>query len=398
MIGNLRIKSKIMLIAAAGLAGLIVVVGISLIKLRAQMFSERQIQTQHLIETASTLVDHYAQAAREGRLSEDTARKEALAAVTSLRYSDGEYFYILDPTGTVIAHGADPKLVGRNLKAVKDQNGVAFAAEMIEGARADGGVTVRYVWPKAKGSTEPKPKIAFAKRYQPWDWIIASGIYVDDVNGAFIAAALELGGASLGVFLLLGTIAGLLGRAIVKPIPIMQRSIAAARAGDLSQIVNIETRDEIADMASDFNELLGSLRGSIGEVGSASSSVSAASVELEASADEMSRNAELLNTRADGNQPRDVRCRRGRGRAFQYRRAIGGKRRQRGRGIGRNGRFDQRGRAPRDEQFGGGATMLPRPPVRRRTSWEAPKRLSDRRWTISGSFRKTVPRSVKSSR
>ena len=80
----------------------------------------------------------------------------------------------------------------------------------------------------------------------------------------------------------------------------MQRSIAAARAGDLSQIVSIETRDEIADMACDFNDLLASLRGSIGEVGSASSSVSAASVELEASAEEMSRNAELLNTRADG--------------------------------------------------------------------------------------------------
>ena len=47
MIGNLRIKSKIMLIAAAGLAGLIVVVGISLFTLRGQMFSERQVQTRH---------------------------------------------------------------------------------------------------------------------------------------------------------------------------------------------------------------------------------------------------------------------------------------------------------------------------------------------------------------
>ena len=52
--------------------------------------------------------------------------------MTSLRYSDGEYFFVLDPTGTVIAHGADPRLVGKNLKAVKEQNGVAFVAEMIQ--------------------------------------------------------------------------------------------------------------------------------------------------------------------------------------------------------------------------------------------------------------------------
>jgi methyl-accepting chemotaxis protein len=58
MISNLKIKSKIMLIVAAGLAGLIVVVSISLMTLRAQMFSERQSQTQHLIETATTLIDH----------------------------------------------------------------------------------------------------------------------------------------------------------------------------------------------------------------------------------------------------------------------------------------------------------------------------------------------------
>ena len=64
----------------------------------------------------------------------------------------------------------------------------------------------------------------------------------------------------------------------------MQRSIAATRAGDLSQTVGIDTHDEVGDMARDFNELLGSLRGSIGEVGMASGSVSAASVELTASA------------------------------------------------------------------------------------------------------------------
>ena len=42
MISNVKIRNKIMLIVAAGLAGLIVVVGFSLLTLRAQMFSERQ--------------------------------------------------------------------------------------------------------------------------------------------------------------------------------------------------------------------------------------------------------------------------------------------------------------------------------------------------------------------
>ncbi|GEO38820.1 chemotaxis protein [Skermanella aerolata] len=298
MIGTLKIKYKIMLIVAAGLAGLIVVASISLMTLRSQMFSERQGQTQHLIETAMTLVDHYAQAARDGASSDDAAQKAALAALSSLRYADGEYFFVLDPAGTVVAHGADPRLVGKNLKAVKDQNGVAFVAKMLEGAVAGNGVTVRYVWPKGK-DTAPQPKIAFAKRHESWGWVIGSGIYIDDVNKAFVVTALQLGGACLLVVLLLGTVAILLGRAIVRPIPVMQRSIAAARRGDLSQTVSISTGDEVAEMARDFNHLLESLRSSIGEVGLASGSVSAASVELTASSEEMSRNAESMNNRAD---------------------------------------------------------------------------------------------------
>jgi methyl-accepting chemotaxis protein len=299
MISNLKIKNKIMLIAAAGLAGLMVIVGIALFTLHGQMFSERQAQTKHMVEAATTLLDHYAQAARDGSLSEDAAKKEALAAVTSLRYANGEYFFVFDMRGTVIAHGADARLVGKNLNAVKDQNGFAFVDEMIRGAVANGGIEVHYFWPRGNGSNEPKPKIAYASRYKTWSWIIGSGVYVDDVQNAFVATALGLAGISLGVVVLLGTIAGLLGRAIVKPIPVMQRSIAAARAGDLSQKVSIDTHDEVGDMARDFNELLVSLRGSIGEVGMASGSVSAASVELTASAEEMSRNAELLNTHAD---------------------------------------------------------------------------------------------------
>ena len=43
--------------------------------------------------------------------------RQALAGSTSLRYADGEYFFVLDPAGSVLAHGADPKLVGKNLMA-----------------------------------------------------------------------------------------------------------------------------------------------------------------------------------------------------------------------------------------------------------------------------------------
>ena len=298
MFSGMSIRRKILLIVGAGLVGLLTVAAAALGTLRSQMFADRQVQTRQLVEVAIAQVDHYAKLAAAGSMTQDAAKAAALAGITALRYADGEYFFILDPSGTVLAHGTSPQLVGRNLRDTKDANGFAFVGEMTRRAIADGSAVVRYVWPKA-GSTEPQPKIGYSSHYKPWDWVVGSGLYVDDAEAAFLRSGLELGAVCLVILIVQGLIAATLARAIVRPIPVMQGSISAARTGDLSRTVGIDSGDEIGAMARDFNHLLESLKDSLGQVSEASGSVSTASVELTASAEEMSRNAETMNGHAD---------------------------------------------------------------------------------------------------
>ncbi|MGQ9365983.1 cache domain-containing protein [Azospirillum sp. A39] len=302
MVKNLSIRAKIGLILGISLVGLCVVVAVALATLRGQMMADREAKVRNLVEVGYTLVAHYEAETRAGRMPEAEAKAAALAALTALRYSGHEYFFVLDRDGITIAHGVNPQLVGKDLSQAKDPNGVFFIRAMLDAARADAaGGFAAYAWPKPGDAAQAAtPKLSFVRTFAPWGWVLATGIYVDDVDAAFAAVAWQMVAIGAAV-MAVGVLATMLvGRAIVRPIPRMQAVIAAASAGDLSGEATVEGRDEVARMAQDFNGLMGTLRESVSRVGEASGSVAAASVELNSAAGSMTRNAEQMNERADG--------------------------------------------------------------------------------------------------
>ncbi|HYD66000.1 methyl-accepting chemotaxis protein [Azospirillum sp.] len=301
MFKNLSIRVKIGLILCVSLLGLTAMVVIALGNLRAQMFADREAKVQNLVEVAYSLLTHFEAEAKAGRLPADEARKAAVTALSALRFNGTDYFFALDEKGVTIAHG-NPAQIGKDLSGAKDRNGVQFVRAMLDTARANPqGGYVRYAFEKPNDPQKtPYTKVSFVRTFAAWNWVVAAGIYVDDVDAAFAQEAWRQGLIS-AVVMALGILATwVIGRAVVQPIPGMQAVITAARGGDLTRTAAVDSRDEIGAMARDFNALIATLRESISRVGEASSSVSSASVELNASADGMSRNAERMNEKADG--------------------------------------------------------------------------------------------------
>jgi signal transduction histidine kinase len=85
------------------------------------------------------------------------------------------YIFAYDFDGVVLAHGANPKLVGRNLYNLKDTDGKYLIRELIEAAKAGSG-WVDYKWshPKMKKIMQ---KTAFVKKVDDGLWI-GCGTYV----------------------------------------------------------------------------------------------------------------------------------------------------------------------------------------------------------------------------
>ena len=114
-------------------------------------------------------------------------KEEALQAIKNMGYGDNGYFWINDSAPKMIMHPYKPSLDGKDLSGVKDPAGKYLFNEMSKVANAEpqGGL-VKYMWEKP-GKDVPQQKFSFVQRFEPWDWIIGTGEYVDDVEENILA-------------------------------------------------------------------------------------------------------------------------------------------------------------------------------------------------------------------
>lgn len=80
----------------------------------------------------------------------------------------------------MIMHPYKSELDGKDLRDFKDPQGKRLFVEMASVSQAHGGGFVDYLWPK-HDAVEPVPKVSYVKLFKPWNWIIGSGVYTDDV-------------------------------------------------------------------------------------------------------------------------------------------------------------------------------------------------------------------------
>ena len=97
-------------------------------------------------------------------------------------YGQDGYFWINDSNHVVVMHSIKSELAGKNMYETKDPNGVMIYQEIVKAANAkqEGGL-VKYGWTKP-GVEGVQPKFSYVIRYAPWDWIVGTGAYVDNVQ------------------------------------------------------------------------------------------------------------------------------------------------------------------------------------------------------------------------
>ncbi|MDX7842803.1 methyl-accepting chemotaxis protein [Aeromonas caviae] len=218
------------------------------------LMGEKSRQTQAQVETAYSLVAGLEARVRKGELDEASAKAEALALIKGLRYGNDDYFWINDSHPTMVMHPMKPELDGKDLSGVEDKQGLRLFVAFADLARAQGAGEVAYYWPKP-GVDEPVRKISYIKRFAPWDWIIGTGVYVDDVEAQYREVLHTLLGIGLVLALLLFAVVGFIVRSIVVP---LSRSVSAlgniARGeGDLRVRLPESGRDELSQLSINFN-------------------------------------------------------------------------------------------------------------------------------------------------
>ncbi|HWR39774.1 MAG TPA: cache domain-containing protein [Patescibacteria group bacterium] len=108
--------------------------------------------------------------------------EEAKQFFRNARYGADGYFLVLNTAGNMVVH-IDRTLEGRTLGTIKDANNNAFMVKMLEQCIEKGEGSVQYTWLKP-GSAKAESKLSYGKRIDKWDWIVMTGVYLDDVEAA----------------------------------------------------------------------------------------------------------------------------------------------------------------------------------------------------------------------
>lgn len=148
--------------------------------IKESLLAANEDKIDQITELVYNMVDSYKQDVTDGKMTLQQAQELAMQKVATIKYDGTNYVWINDYDGNMLVH---PKLKGQNTLNLADKNGVKFIAQGTELAKTKGEGVVKYLW-KKQGQDESKvfPKISYFRSYPDWKWVIATGIYVDDVD------------------------------------------------------------------------------------------------------------------------------------------------------------------------------------------------------------------------
>ncbi|HXL30340.1 MAG TPA: methyl-accepting chemotaxis protein, partial [Bradyrhizobium sp.] len=248
-------------------------------------------------------------------------QKRAMTRVAALRYGNNDYFWINDMQPRMVMHPMKPELNGGDLSANKDPNGKALFIDFVNVVRKDGAGFVPYEWPKP-GFERPQPKLSYVVGFAPWNWVIGTGVYIDDLDAQTWASTQRSLIAAGLVLLLALAVSMFVARGITRPLQRMTGAMKDLAGGKLDvEVPGIGRRDEVGEMAdavevfknnasarreleaeqketegravarrkADMDRLANEFEGAVGQI---VETVSSASSELEASAGTLTSTAE----------------------------------------------------------------------------------------------------------
>lgn len=155
------------------------------------IMDKKREMIHELVNTAWSLIEDYDRDYQNGLISLEEAQQLAINKIEKMRYGDEnkDYFWIIDLFPRMIMHPYRTELNGQELINYKDQAGKALFVVAVDTVLQSSEGFINYMWQWKDDSTKIVPKLSFVKIYRNWNWIIGTGIYIEDVKEEI--AALE---------------------------------------------------------------------------------------------------------------------------------------------------------------------------------------------------------------
>lgn len=222
--------------------------------IKSSIITKKREKIKELTNVAwNTLVQIEKQAQISGQ-SKNKAQQYAKEHIRKLLYGKEmkDYFWINDMKPVMIMHPYRSDLEGQDLSNYKDPQGKKLFVEFVKTVQKNGEGYVDYVWQWKDDPTRMVPKLSFVKGFKPWNWIIGTGIYIEDVRKEISIMTQRLLFISIGILIIISLL-------IISIIYQLLKSESAQRLLQ-NKLIHSEKLSAVgqltAGIAHEFNNLL----------------------------------------------------------------------------------------------------------------------------------------------
>lgn len=196
-----------------------VLTGLALNSYHDSLLRDKMDHTRRMVENAYNLIAYYHGKAEKKELTEENAQLYAQEAIRQLVPEQNSYYWVMDTHPRMLMHPIKPEMNGADLTDYVGPDGQKLFQEMVQitkGPSAAG--FIQYQWNKpGDASGELYPKISYIKFFRPWQWIVGTGVYIDDVADIFWTAVSIAGGLSLAILLFVMALAMTVSEVVRRP-------------------------------------------------------------------------------------------------------------------------------------------------------------------------------------
>ncbi len=178
------------------------------------MMDRKREMIMQLTRAANSILDKYHKDESEGLFSREEAQLTAISRLRYLRYGDEnkDYFWIITTDAVMVMHPYRPDMEGDNLVDYKDPGGTRLFHEASIVAGEHGSGYINYLWQWKDDSTHIVPKVSYVKHFEPWNWVIGTGIYIEDVKREIAGLTRTLTSISVAISLIIASLLFYTGR------------------------------------------------------------------------------------------------------------------------------------------------------------------------------------------
>lgn len=162
---------------------------ISLYAVFIPMFEESLMQRKkemllELTNTAWSALEEQNNAYLSGEITLVEAQNKAINHISKMRYGKDrkDYFWIFDHHPKMLMHPYRKDLNNKDLSSYMDSHQKKPFLDALEIIDSTGQGFLEYYWQWKDDNTKDSPKLSFIKEFKAWNWVLGTGIYLDDVS------------------------------------------------------------------------------------------------------------------------------------------------------------------------------------------------------------------------